>query len=150
VIVYKSSPYFIAAAALLMLLLLAWSWRDAARRGVSAAVVVIWLLALLFAATRVPSYVLDEIRVDDERMQWREGPWWSVAAGEIRFADVKSVRVERRTGGSGRLRRTQTLWVVESTHGTRETYVVFDLWMDHYLDVRAHFERRGIAITGDR
>ncbi|MCM2315570.1 MAG: hypothetical protein NDJ92_10510 [Thermoanaerobaculia bacterium] len=145
-IIYRSPWYYVAGALLFALILAYWGWRDVRRRGFSATVGIIWLLALMVTAIKLPSYVLDEIRVDHERMRWHEGPWWARADGTIQFADVRSVRVEQRTRGSRRFQTTETVWILESRSGTTDTYVVFGLWMEHYQDIKAHFVAKGIVV----
>jgi hypothetical protein len=147
-LVYRWPWFYGAGSGLLVLLLASWGWHTYRSRGFKASVAVLWLLALLMATVELPSYFLDEIRVDQQQMRWQAGPWWDRREGSIRFSDVRSVRVERRTSGSRRSQITQTIWVLESPSGTTDEAAVFDLWMDHYQDIEAHFVARGIVVTG--
>lgn len=142
-------PWIYSVGSMLLALLLAgWGWHTCRTRGFKASVAVLWLLALALVTTKLPAYLGDEIRVDREQMRWRAGPWWARTEGAIRFSEVQSVRVERRTSGNRRSLTTQTIWVLELPHGGTDEADVFDLWMDHYQDIKAHFTAHGIIVTG--
>ena len=141
-------PWLHAAGLLVLAIALAyWGWRIVRRSGeLSMTTIVLWLLAGSVVAVKLPSYFLDEIRIDRERMQWQEGPWWARSEGRIEFSQLRSIRVEKQPGGSGRLKRIDTVWVVESLDGTSESHVVFGLWMEHYQEIRAQFTARGFNV----
>lgn len=148
--VYTWPWYYPVGALLLAALLASWGWRIVRRRGFNATVFVIWLLALLLTLIKLPSYVIDEIRVNEERMQLRQGPWWSTSEGSLRFADVRSVRMAERVSGPRRSRTTTTVWRVESRQGTTDEVDVNALWMEHYQAIEAHFVAKGIVIVDER
>lgn len=99
-------------------------------------------------AIQLPSYFLDEVRIDQEKMRWHEGPWWAPADGSIDFADVESVRIVKRLqAGIKKNRRSEEVWILQSSRGATNEVIVSRLWMEHYQDVKAHFEARGISFA---
>lgn len=144
---YTTAWFYSAGLVLFALALLVFGWRDVRRRRkLSASVIVMWLLALMALTLKLPSYLLDEIRIDPEGMHWQAGIWWQRYEGSIRFAEVRAIRVEKHVVGSRNNRRLQTYWVIESPSGSTEEYEVFDLWMEHYPAIKAQFESRGIVV----
>jgi hypothetical protein len=142
--------YYAVGTVLLAAVLASWGWRIMRRGGFNATVLVIWLLALMLTFIKLPSYFIDEIRVDEERMQFRSGPWWSLSEGSLRFADIRSVSLAERVSGFRRSRTKRAVWVVESSQGSTEEFDVNDLWMEHYQAIQAHFVAKGIVIVDER
>lgn len=142
------TPWFYSAGLLLLALLFVYAgWRDVRRYGeIRATAVVLWLLALLALAAKLPSYLLDEIRLEHDRMRWTVGPWWDRAEGSIRFSEVRSIRVQRSRTGNRRNSEMETIWLLESADGTTERQLVFELWMEHYQLIKAQFESRGLVV----
>ena len=123
--------------------------RSKDKRKLSGTAFIAWVLALSAVGLKLPSYLLDEIHVDESHMTWSAGPWWDPYEGSISLPDVKAVTasVERSRGRRGWQR---TVWQIEMKSGAVETYTVFDLWMEHYQSVKSHFLSRGIAIDERR
>lgn len=148
--VYTWPWYYPVGTVLLAAVFASWGWRIVRRGGFNATVLVIWLLALMLTFIKLPSYFIDEIRVDEERMQFRWGPWWSLSEGSLRFADIRSVRLAERVSGPRRSRAKRTVWVVESSQGATDEFDVNALWMEHYQAIQAHFVAKGIVIVDER
>jgi hypothetical protein len=147
-----TTPWFYSAGLVLIALTLGYfGWREIRRRRkLTATASVLWLLALMAVFLKLPSYLLDEITVDNERIHWKVGVWWDRAEGSILFAEVRAVQVRTRTRASvGRgNNRVETIWVLESPSGTTGEQVVFELWMENYLAIQAHFVAKGITFQG--
>lgn len=146
-IIYRTPWFYAAGLVVLIIALVYFGWLDLRRSGrLRTSAVVMWLLALLAIGIKLPSYAFDEIRVDQDHMQWHVGPWWAPIEGTILFSEVRSICVEKATGGSGRNRRIETNWVLESPNGTTERYLIFELWMENYQSIQGHFTSKGIVL----
>ena len=148
-------PFLYVIGLLLVAFALAYfGYRAASRRKdkrkLNGTAFIAWVLALSAVGLKLPSYFLDEIRIDESHMRWNAGPWWDPYEGSISLSDVKAVKVSVVHTGDRRSRRQETVWELEMRNGTVESYTIFDLWMEHYQSVMDHFVSRGIAIEDRR
>lgn len=73
-IIYRTPWFYAAGLVVLIIALVYFGWLDIRRSGrLRTSAAVMWLLALLAIGIKLPSYAFDEIRVDQERMQWHVG-----------------------------------------------------------------------------
>jgi hypothetical protein len=103
------------------------------------------MLALLFGPLYMPSLLIDEFRVDDEKVEWNTGFWWAKEDRTLRYADILAIRVEHRK----QFRHTETIWILRMVDGTVAEAVVTDIWRENYDEIRARFIAKGIPIDGD-
>jgi hypothetical protein len=132
-------------ALLLAAALAYWGWWSYRNHGFSVYVAARWVLAVLIGPLWAPTLLIDELRVDEEQMTWNAGFWWSKEERTIRYASVGSVTVERRK----RFRHTETVWVMRMLNGSVNEVVVTDLWREHYDEVKARFQAKGVPFPGD-
>jgi hypothetical protein len=108
------------------------------------------ILAPLGLLVLWPALVLDRVKVDSEHFEARYGTWVSPTRHDLRFDDVRQIRLVTYEERARRGKRTKQKLVCMTRDGKAVTVQLGDLVKRAAPEILERAEARGVAITEER
>jgi hypothetical protein len=124
----------VAAASLLALWIAYLVRRDGAKAKLPGPILLSLLLAIW-----TPQFLVHEITVDKEQVQWKGGFWWNANIETLRFDHIASIC----TRGIARGRSTGKVWRVTYKDGAKREISSY-LWSLYSDEIEAAMAREGV------
>jgi hypothetical protein len=104
--------------------------------------------ALAFVLGAVPSALNNGVHFDEGGFEQRSGWWMEPRLIRMRWADIKSMHMERGYDPEQSLgkRRKKDILVVDLKDGTSTSFVAYRSWRDHWTEIHAFIAQRGITL----